>query len=239
MIRAIVIEDSRLARKELIGLLHQMPQVEVVGEADSVDDGLAIINSLSPELVFMDIHLSGGSAFDILSASQRIPAIIFTTAYDNYALKSFEYNTLDYLMKPISQEKLDRAVQKAEIFLKKNVIAGASNQLEAEDKLLIKDRHTSWLPSVNEIRFFESKGNYTQVYFGTHSPLLQKSLQQLMSMLADGQFIKINRSQLVNVIFIKEIKKNQAGKMFVRLSTGEELSVSRRQMFRIRMQYSL
>lgn len=238
MISVIIVEDSRLARKELRELLTAYPQMNVLGEADAVESAVELIEKCTPDLIFLDIHLPGGSGFDVLSALKRIPVVIFTTAFTSYALESFEYNTLDYLLKPISQDKLGRAIQKAETFLNKDPTAQLEDKYDLKDKLFIKDRNLSWLVSFEEIRLFESKGNYIQVFFGQHRPLLQKSLQQMEHSLKAGLFLKVNRKQLVNVNWINKLEKLANGKLILELSTGEQLAVSRRQMNNVKLHYS-
>jgi len=238
MISVVIVEDSRLARKELRGLLTAYSQLDVVGEADTVENAVELIERCTPDLIFLDIHLPGGSGFDVLSALKRIPVVIFTTAFTSYALESFEYNTLDYLLKPISQDKLSRAVQKAEVFLKKDSEEHQKDKYDLKDKIFIKDRNLSWLVSFEEIRMFESQGNYIQVFFGQHRPLLQKSLQQMENSLKDGLFLKANRKQLVNINWISRMEKLPNGKLILALSTGEKVAVSRRQMNNVKLYYS-
>ncbi|KQC01554.1 LytTR family DNA-binding domain-containing protein [Pedobacter sp. Hv1] len=238
MISVVIVEDSRLARKELRELLTVYPQMNVVGEADTVENAIELIESSTPDLIFLDIHLPGGSGFDVLSKLKRIPVVIFTTAFTSYALESFEYNTLDYLLKPISQDKLSRAIQKAEIFLNRDQKEGQKDKHGLNDKIFIKDRNLSWLVSFEEIRMFESQGNYIQVFFGQHRPLLQKSLQQMESSLKEGLFLKVNRKQLVNINWINQMEKLANGKLILELTTGEKVAVSRRQMNHVKLYYS-
>ncbi|MDB5123947.1 MAG: LytTR family two component transcriptional regulator [Mucilaginibacter sp.] len=118
MINAILIEDSRLARQELKELLKSFPQVQIAGEAGTASQAEELIKLVNPDLIFLDIHLPGKSGFDILQELDSVPAVIFTTAFDQYALQSFDYNAIDYLLKPIVPERLEQAIQKAEILLK-------------------------------------------------------------------------------------------------------------------------
>ncbi len=238
MIKALIVEDSRLARKELRSLLNAHLQIEIIGEADTVESAVELIDSHTPDLIFLDIHLPGGSGFDLLATLKTIPAVIFTTAFDTYALESFEFNTLDYLLKPISPDKLSRAIQKAEIFLKKEPQPDATTKLGLKDKIFIKDRNASWLVTIEEISLFESKGNYTQIFFGNHRPLLQKSLQAIQDGLKEGLFLKVNRKQLVNISLIGKIEKRSIGKIILTLSNGEEVIVSRRQMHKVKQYYT-
>ena len=239
MIKVLIIEDSRLARLELKALLAGYPILDVFGEADTVKHAIELINTSNPDLIFLDIHLPGGSGFDVLSNLKIVPMVIFTTAFDMYALESFEHNTIDYLPKPIIPEKLNRAIHKVEIFRKKHEDFISEKKLDASDKIFIKDRNLSWLIEVSEIKMFESKGNYTQVFFNGYRPLIQKSLQQIFDSLQDGLFLRANRKQIVNIEWIAKIIKNPDGKLILKLSSGEEVLVSRRQMSKIKSLYSL
>ncbi|RZJ89516.1 MAG: response regulator transcription factor [Chryseobacterium sp.] len=239
MISVIIVEDSRLARLELNLLIQAHPQIQVVGEADTVKNAGELIDGLAPDLVFMDIHLPGGSGFDVLSRLKKVPMIIFTTAFAEYALESFEHNTIDYLLKPVSPEKLDRAIQKAEVLLARNHPGNFEKKLDYSDKIFIKDRKVSWLIPIEEITMFESKGNYTQVFFNQNRPLYHKSLQQVFASIKEGLFIRVNRRQIVNVQLVSGFLKDSDGRMLLKLSSGEEVSVSRRQMNTIKSSYSL
>ncbi|WP_316832997.1 response regulator transcription factor [Pedobacter aquatilis] len=238
MIRVVIVEDSRLARMELNLLIKAHPQIQVVGEADTVNRAVELIAALAPELVFLDIHLPGGSGFDVLSKLKKVPIVIFTTAFADYALESFEYNTIDYLLKPISQEKLNRSIQKAEALLGSSPAAGLDGKLDYGDKIFIADRKVSWLVAIGEISMFESNGNYTQVFFNGNRPMYHKSLQQVFACIKEGLFLRANRRQVVNIQLISGIQKTSDGRMILTLSSGEEVSVSRRQMSSIKAAYS-
>lgn len=239
MISAVIVEDSRLARMELNLLIEAHPQIRIVGEADTVKHAFELIDALAPDLVFMDIHLPGGSGFDVLTRLKKVPMIIFTTAFAHYALESFEHNTIDYLLKPISPEKLNRAIQKAEVSMARNHPVNVERKLDYSDKIFVKDRKVSWLIPIEEISMFESKGNYTQIFFNENRPLYHKSLQQIFASIKEGLFIRANRRQIVNVQLVRGILKNSDGRMFLKLSSGEEVSVSRRQMNTVKSSYLL
>lgn len=238
MISVIIVEDSRLARLELNLLIQAHPQIQVLGEADTVKRAVELIDALTPDLVFLDIHLPGGNGFDVLSKLKKVPVVIFTTAFADYALESFEHNTIDYLLKPITPDKLNRAIQKAEVLLGKNNPVSFERKLDLGDKIFIKDRKANWLVPIEEVSMFESMGNYTKVYFNGNRPLFHKSLQQVFESVKEGLFIRANRRQVVNVQSVREIIKHSDGKLILKLSSGEEVSVSRRQMNSIRSAYS-
>lgn len=238
MISVVIVEDSRLARLELNLLIEAHPQIQMLGEADTVNGAVELIDGLAPDLVFLDIHLSGGSGFDVLSKLKKVPVIIFTTAFADYALESFEHNTIDYLLKPITPEKLNRAIQKAEVLLGENNPVSFETKLDLGDKIFIKDRKVNWLVAIEEVIMFESMGNYTKVCFNGNRPLFHKSLQQVFASIKEGLFIRANRRQVVNVQSVREIIKHSDGRLILKLSSGEEVAVSRRQMNSIKSAYS-
>lgn len=239
MIKAVIIEDSRLARKELIELLKAFSQIELIGEAGNAEEAIEMIKQFSPDLIFLDIHLPGKSGFEILQELDRVPMVIFTTAFDQYALQAFEYNTIDYLLKPIAPERLGQAISKVEVQLAKSKITLKRDKLTVNDRIFLKDGAKCWFVTLNEVRFFESKGNYTQVHFENNCPLVLRSLQQIEETLDDQQFIRVNRQQIVNVRFIEDVAEWFSGGLKLTLSTGETVEVSRRQVYRIKELFSL
>ena len=181
--RAIIIDDERLARTELRKLLQDFPEVEVVDEAANADEGINKIDTLQPDLVFLDIQMPGKTGFDMLAELERAPHVIFTTAYDEYALKAFEVNALDYLLKPIEPKRLADAMQKLHIAETKenHVVPENFNQsiLTEVDQVFVKDGERCWFVKLSDIRLFESVGNYAKVFFGANKPLILKSLNAL------------------------------------------------------------
>ena len=231
MIRAVIVEDSRLARLELSTLLQVHAQIQLVGEAASAQEGVKLIQLVQPDLVFLDIDLGGKHAFNLLAQIDTNPAIIFTTAFDQYALKSFDYNTVDYLLKPIVPLRLEKAIEKAEALLNDKVIMP---EQRVADKIFIQDRNKTWLVALNDIYLFESKGNYTQVFFKQNRPLILKSLQQMYDSLDKQQFIRVNRQQIINVDFIQEFLHTFTRGLTIKLRNGDMIAVSRRQVSAIK-----
>ena len=232
-IRAVIVEDSRLARNELKALLKAHSDVELVGEAENVDDGLALIQKEAPDLLFLDINMPEKDGFELLEMLDEVPITVFTTAFDEYAIKSFKYNALDYLLKPISDDRFAKALDKV-----RSQMAGeeeASNEHEGggrlsnQSQIFIKDGEACWLVRIEEIQLFEIVGNYTRVHFKEHSPLLYKSLQQIEDKLPEAQFFRANRQQIVNTEFIAGITPWFNGKLKLEMKNGEEVEVSRRQ----------
>jgi two-component system LytT family response regulator len=190
--RAIIIDDERLARTELRKLLQDYPEVEVVDEAANADEGINKIDSLQPDLVFLDIQMPGKTGFDMLAELERAPHVIFTTAYDEYALKAFEVNALDYLLKPIEPKRLADAMQKLHVAETKenHIVPENFNQsiLTEADQVFVKDGERCWFVKLSDIRLFESVGNYAKVFFGGNKPLILKSLNALEERLDQKDF---------------------------------------------------
>ncbi|HEX6192151.1 MAG TPA: response regulator, partial [Chitinophagaceae bacterium] len=178
--RAIIIDDERLARAELKKLLQEFPEVEVVDEAANAEEGINKIESQRPDLIFLDIQMPGKTGFDMLSDLEKTPQVIFTTAYDEFALKAFEVNALDYLLKPVEPKRLADAIQKLHFSENKDLRPLTENTnnsiLSEHDQVFVKDGERCWFVKLNEIRLFESVGNYAKVFFGPNKPLILKSL---------------------------------------------------------------
>jgi len=241
--RAIIIDDERLARTELRKLLQDFPEIEVVDEAANADEGIAKIDSLHPDLVFLDIQMPGKTGFEMLSELDRAPHIIFTTAYDEYALKAFEVNALDYLLKPIEPKRLADAVQKLNVAeTKENHIAPENfnrSILNEEDQVFVKDGERCWFVKLSDIRLFESVGNYAKVFFGPNKPLILKSLNALEERLDQKVFFRANRKHIVNLRMIDKIEPYFNGGLLLELKGGEKIEVSRRQTVKFKEMMSL
>jgi two-component system, LytTR family, response regulator len=241
--KAIIIDDERLARAELKKLLLDYPEVEVVDEAANAEEGLAKIESQQPDLIFLDIQMPGKTGFDMLSQLEKAPQVIFTTAYDEFALKAFEVNALDYLVKPIEPKRLADAVQKlnaSEIRDNRQDIISTNNSLLTEnDQVFVKDGERCWFVKLNEIRLFESVGNYAKVFFGANKPLILKSLNALEERLDEKTFFRANRKHIVNLRMIDKIEPYFNGGLLLELKGGEKIEVSRRQTVKFKEMMSL
>ena len=186
---ALIVEVSRLARNEIKELLKVHPEISIMGEASNVDEAYEHITNQKPDLLFLDINMPEKSGFDLLEMLEDVPVTIFTTAYDEYAIKSFEYNALDYLLKPISPQRLEIALQKAkDRFKEENWSKSGDRRLTETSQIFIKDGERCWLVRIEKIRLFEIVGNYTRVYFDSEKPLLYKSLQQVEDKLPEALF---------------------------------------------------
>jgi len=231
--RALLIDDERLARAELRRLLAVHPDVEIVGEAANAAEGLQQINALKPDLIFLDVQMPGGSGFDMLAALEEAPEVIFTTAFDQYALQAFEVNALDYLQKPIQAARMAAALQRC------SARHRPMDASAAPKKLFIKDGERCWFVALQEIRLFESEGNYTRVHFGQHQPLMLRSLNQLEEKLDPRHFFRANRRHIVNLDFVDQMTPNDAGGLDLTLRDQLQVEVSRRRTPQLKLLASL
>ena len=239
-IRAVIVEDSRLARNELKVLIENYGGIELVGEAGNVDDGYELIQRTEPELLFLDINMPEKDGFELLGMLDEVPLTIFTTAYDEFAIKSFEYNTLDYLLKPVSEKRFGMAMDKLKAKLEKDSgNAPTTKALSPGSQIFIKDGESCWLVKIGDIFLFEIVGNYTRVHFGKEKPLLYKSLNQLEGKLPEEIFFRANRQQIVNTDAIQNVIPWFNGKLKLTLNNGEEVEVSRRQSYIFKDRMSL
>jgi len=232
LIKAIIVDDERLARNELKKLLEQHPEIQIVEEASNVDEAVEKIDLLRPELIFLDIQMPGKTGFDLLAELEKAPRVIFTTAYDEFALKAFEVNALDYLLKPIDPSRLTDAIQKlrTEIELEQASLLGTNRgPLTEVDQVFVKDGEKCWFVKLSEIRLFESVGNYAKVYFAGNKPLILKSLNALEDRLDERVFFRANRKHIINLHWIEKIEPYFNGGLLVELKGGEKIEISRRQ----------
>lgn len=229
-ITAVIVEDSRLARNELKELIKEYPNINLVGEAENVDDGVILIEKIKPDLLFLDINMPEKDGFQLLEELGEIPIVIFTTAFDEYAIKSFEYNALDYLMKPINSSRFDIAIEK----IKSRIDSNINNQkcdkkLNSNSQIFIKDGEQCWLVKIADIYLFEIVGNYTRVYFNHNKPLLYKSLNQIEEKLPSTSFFRVNRQQIINTSHIENVTPWFSGKLKLKLTNNKTVEISRRQ----------
>lgn len=239
--KALVVDDERLARKELISLLSIYPNIEIVGEAINADDAQEKIAELKPELLFLDIQMPGRDGFELLESLDVTPKVIFTTAYDEYALKAFEVNALDYLLKPIRKERLDECIQKVEEEenADKTEAPSPEYKLKLNDRVFVKDGDKCWFVRLSDVRIFESDGNYIKVYFDTFKPMIHKSLNALDKKLDDRSFFRASRKHIVNLSWVESIEPWFNGGLLVKMKGGEKVEVSRRQASKFKDMMSL
>ncbi len=243
MYKALIIDDERLARNELKKLLADFSEIEIIGEAANADEGIEKIDSLLPDLIFLDIQMPGKTGFDMLQELDKAPHVIFTTAYDEFALKAFEVNALDYLMKPVEPKRLKDALQKLQQAEEKEEAASLANSfrgmLSENDQVFVKDGERCWFVKLGEVRLFESVGNYAKVFFGTNKPLILKSLNALEERLDEKVFFRANRKHIINLHMIEKVEPFFNGGLMLDLKGGEKIEVSRRQAVKFKEMMSL
>jgi len=225
--KALIVDDEPLARRELRRLLAAHRSIQVIGEAGDIDEARERIELLAPELVFLDIQMPGGSGFDLLARLDRLPRIIFTTAYDQFAVKAFDVNALDYLLKPIESERLAAALDK----LKSTppAVPHAAHRDSPLEQLFVRDGPRCWFIPVRDISLFSAEGNYVRMQWGRERPLLGRSLEALESKLDPQRFFRANRQQIINLESIRSVDLGAGGRLHVLLADGREVQISRRQ----------
>lgn len=241
--KAIVVEDSRLAREGLVRMLKDYPELTVVGQADHAGSALTLVDETHPDVIFLDIHMPGGTGFDLLEKLSYLPQIIFTTAYSEHAIRSFDFNTIDYLLKPISKERLTIAVNKLlartntnnndtdtedETQSDNDKNQTVKDPLEGHSKLLVKDGDHCFLIRLDTIRYIESQKNYVQLFFENNKAFVKKSLNSIEARLPKSIFFRANRQYVVNLQEIRRIEESISDGFVVTMSDGKELEISRR-----------
>lgn len=239
--RALIVDDERLARKELIKLLEDHPSIEVVGEAMNAEEAIQMTNDLNPDLLFLDIQMPGKTGFQLLEELDSVPTVVFTTAYDEFALKAFEVNALDYLLKPIQAERLTETVAKITEKERSKAVAARNpdKKLGLNDQVFVKDGDRCWFVSLTNVRMFESDGNYIKVYFDTNRPMIHKSLNALDEKLDERAFFRASRKHIINLSWVEGIEQWFNGGLMVKLKGGDKVEVSRRQAAKFKDMMSL
>ncbi|MTI21255.1 response regulator [Fulvivirga sp. RKSG066] len=237
--RALIIDDERLARKELSNLLAEYNNVEIVGEAANADEAQELIQKENPDLLFLDIQMPGKTGFELLEMLDNVPKVIFTTAYDEFALKAFEVNALDYLLKPIQPERLKESISKLPEESTAKKPQDEEKKLALEDQVFVKDGDKCWFVSLSNIRLFESDGNYIKVYFDNNRPMIHKSLNALDEKLDTRSFFRASRKHIVNLSWVETIEPWFNGGLMVKLRGGDKVEVSRRQAAKFKEMMSL
>jgi len=237
---AVIVEDSRLARNELKELLRAHKEIELLGEAKNVDEGFKLINETKPDLLFLDINMPEKDGFALLEMLDEVPITIFTTAFDEYAIKSFEYNAFDYLLKPINQKRFTQCIEKVIENINKQTTASVSSEetISLDKQIFIKDGEKCWLIKIQDIYMFEIVGNYTRVFFENNKALIYKSLGQVEEKLPWDVFFRANRQQIININHVKKVVSWFNGKLKIEMNSGEEIEISRRQSYLFKEQLS-
>jgi two-component system LytT family response regulator len=226
---ALIVDDERLARVELRRLLEAHPEIEVAGEARNGEEAAALIGKLAPDLVFLDIQMPGMTGFELLEQLDDVPQVIFTTAYDAYALRAFEVNALDYLLKPIAPARLASALARVR----------PRQQPARLEQVFVRDGERCWIVKLTEIFLLESEGNYTRVHFAGERPLIRRSLNALEEQLDPAMFFRAGRKEILNLKWIDRVDMSVSGGLLVTLRGGRHVEMSRRQSTRLREVLSL
>ncbi len=222
--KALLIDDERLARVELRRLLASHPDIEIAGEARDAEEALDLVRRVAPDLLFLDIQMPGKTGFDLLESLEELPQVIFTTAYDEYAIRAFEVNALDYLMKPIAPARLASALAK---------LRPRSSRAKLQ-QVFVREGDRCWIVRLPDIFLLESEGNYTRLYFGGDRPLIHRSLNALEEQLDPEMFFRAGRRYIVNLKWIEKVDMAVAGGLVVTLRGGRTVEMSRRQSDRLR-----
>lgn len=238
MIRTLIIDDVQLARERLKRCLADEPDVEIVGECENGTEAVASIRELSPDLIFLDVQMPALDGFGVLDAfkGERTPAVIFVTAYNEYAIQAFDVNALDYLLKPVDCTRLSKAVERAKAQITqpnfdirfRAMLEDIKSSSRFLKRLTIKlTGHTILLPT-DEIDWIESWGNYMKVHAGRDTHLIRGTMQSLEAKLDPEKFVRVHRSAIVNIEKIKEIYPRSNGDQDIVLQNGQQLMLSRK-----------
>jgi len=230
--KAIIVDDEAPARRELRRLLAEFSWLEIVGEVGSIADAAAQIDRLAPDLVFLDIQMPGGSGFDLLAQLEHVPRVIFTTAHDEHALRAFEVNALDYLLKPIDPRRLSGALAR----LKGATTPRAPQAEGALEQLFVRDGPRCWFVPLREVRLLTSDGNYVRLSWGRQQPMVGRALAAIEQRLDPKKFFRANRRQIINLDFVESVDLGIGGALHVQLRDGPEIEISRRQARLFRQQ---
>jgi two-component system LytT family response regulator len=240
--RALLIDDERLARQELRSLLHPFTEIDIVDEAQNVDEAYQKIQELRPDLIFLDIQMPGKSGFELLEMLDKVPLVIFTTAYDEYAIKAFEVNAIDYLLKPIHHERLAESIKKLaehKATPDQGEEPAPTSKLHPDDRVFVKDGDRCWFVKLSDIRLFESEGNYVRVYFDRFKPLIHRSLNALDERLDERAFFRASRKHILNLHWVESLEPYFNGGLIVTIRGGEKVEISRRQAAKFKDKLSL
>lgn len=244
--KVILIDDERLARRELRNLLKRFDHIEIIDECANADEAIASVKKNNPDLIFLDIQMPGKNGFDMLGELDKVPKVIFVTAYDEYAIRAFDVNALDYLLKPVDPKRLEEAVlrldeqsapPKVQVLPEKE-----QGVLVESDQIFLKDGEKCWFVTLSDVRMFESEGNYVRVYFNEHKPLILKSLNNLETRLDTRTFFRANRKYIINLRWVDTIENWFNGGLLVKLKNEnkeEKVEISRRQASRFKDLMSL
>jgi two-component system, LytTR family, response regulator len=225
--RVLIVDDERLARSELKRLLKPFSEITVVGEAANADEAIERIEELRPDLLFLDIQMPGRNGFELLESLEYLPIVIFTTAFDEYALKAFDVNALDYLLKPIEPMRLAATISK--VLERSPRSSGPLEPRIFDRQVFVKEGENCWFVRLDRIRLLESEGNYTRLYFDNHKPLIPRSLNYLEGRLDPKLFFRANRRHIINLRWVEGLEQDLDGNLIVNITGAPDVKMSRRQ----------
>ncbi len=239
--KAIIIDDERLARQELKTLLASYPEIQIVGEANNAETAIESIKQLKPDVIFLDIQMPGKNGFELLEEISGVPEVIFVTAYDEYAIRAFEVNALDYLLKPVQSSRLAETIKKIlnKESTEKHETKEQTQPLNDNDQVFVKDGEKCWFVKLSDVHLFESEGNYVRIYFDKNRPLILRSLNNLDERLNNRTFFRASRKHIINLKWVESIENWFNGGLMVKLRGGEQVEISRRQAAKLKDMMSL
>jgi two-component system, LytTR family, response regulator len=239
-IKALIVDDEPIARDRVRRMLREEPDIEILGECGNGKEAVTFVNEKRPALVFLDIQMPEMTGFETVQAiaSDKVPAIIFVTAYDQYAIQAFEVHALDYLLKPFNRERFKRAVTRAREQIEKSqtgkiderlasLLSDLTKSKKYLERLVVKSVGRVFFLRTEEIDWIEAAGNYAKLHVGREGHLIRETMNGLESKLNPDKFLRIHRSTLVNIDRIKELHPLFSGDYTVRLKSGTELTLSR------------
>jgi len=239
--KVIIVDDERLSREELKRLLKDYSDVEIVAECVNAEEGKKKIEELKPDLVFLDIEMPDKTGFEMLNEISAIPDVVFISAYDEYAIKAFEFQVLDYLLKPIDAKRLAECIKKYQIKEEKESLTSSrTDKLKHDSKIFLKDGDNCWFVSLKDVLLFESLGNYVKVHLVNNvHPVIFNSLNAIENRLPEDMFFRANRKFIINLHHIESISTWVNNGYMVKLSNGMDIDLSRRQSVKFRDMFSL
>ncbi|MGO4893642.1 LytR/AlgR family response regulator transcription factor [Flavobacterium sp. W21_SRS_FM6] len=239
MLRAMIVEDSRLGRLELKSQLANIHNIELVAESENLASARAYLQQHKVDVIFLDINLPDGNGFELLTELMPAPKVIFTTAFEQYALDAFDNNAVDYLMKPITQARLTKACERLSVDDATDMQDSADELMTMEQRFFVKDGRQCWLIPLAQVERFESLGNYTQVHFDNKHPMLHKTLAQIEKRLPEKHFFRVSRSHVVQLDKVNYVQACSSGGLELTMQSGAKVEVSRRQTSLFKERFAL
>lgn len=247
-IKALIIEDEKPARDLLNNYISNHQQIEVIGEVDNGFDAVKLINEHNPDLIFLDIQIPKLTGLEVLELVENMPCVIFTTAYNEYAIKAFEINAVDYLLKPYSRKRFAEAIEKASVRLAKGEkgenekkLLETTNATEEEflQRVVIKDRSKINVVATTEIKYIKAEDDYVMIHSEKGNFLKQKTMKFFESSLDPKQFVRIHRSYIVNINIISSLQLYEKDSYVVKTTDGDTLKVSKTGLKKIKQQLDM